>query len=99
MRISNNELFLQYSDIKKGGTEVSFSFFCRPFIPQFGIKKITGGGEASPGYAADVYPFSHLKISCFRAKAHLVFHWGLFSKNTIFKKYYGVRTLHKTSNS
>ena len=59
MRSSNNELFLQYSDIKKGGTEVSFSFFCRPFIPQFGIKKITGvGGEASPGYAADVYPFS-----------------------------------------
>ena len=45
MRISNNELFLQYSDIKKGGTEVSFSFFCRPFIPQFGIKKITGGGR------------------------------------------------------
>ena len=42
---------------KKGGTEVSFSFFFRPFIPQFGIKNHRGG-EASPGYAADVYPFS-----------------------------------------
>ena len=45
MRSSNNELFLQYSDIKKGGTEVSFSFFFRPFIPQFGIKNHRGGGS------------------------------------------------------
>ena len=24
--------------------------------------------------------FSHVKISCFRAKAHLVFHWYLYNK-------------------
>ena len=24
--------------------------------------------------------FSHVKISCFRAKAHLVFHWCLYNK-------------------
>ena len=26
--------------------------------------------------------FSHVKISSFRAKAHLVFHWCLYNKNT-----------------
>ena len=26
--------------------------------------------------------FSRVKISCFRAKAHLVFHWCLYNKNT-----------------
>ena len=26
--------------------------------------------------------FSHVKISCFRAKAHLVFHWCLYNKNS-----------------
>ena len=25
--------------------------------------------------------FSHVKISCFRAKSHLVFHWCLYNKN------------------
>ena len=25
--------------------------------------------------------FSHVKISCFRAKAHLIFHWYLYNKN------------------
>ena len=25
--------------------------------------------------------FSHVKISCFRAKAHLVFHWYLYNKS------------------
>ena len=24
--------------------------------------------------------FSHVKITCFRAKAHLVFHWRLYNK-------------------
>ena len=28
--------------------------------------------------------FSRVKISCFRAKAHLVFHWCLYNKKTIF---------------
>ena len=27
--------------------------------------------------------FSHVKISCFRAKAHLVFHWYLCNTNVI----------------
>ena len=26
--------------------------------------------------------FSHVKISSFRAKAHLVFHWCLYNKNS-----------------
>ena len=44
--------------------------------------------------------YFHVKISCFRAKAHLVFHWCLYNKNTyFFKQYYGVRTLYQTSNS
>ena len=30
--------------------------------------------------------FSHVKISCFRAKAHLVFHWYLYNK-LHFKNY------------
>ena len=29
--------------------------------------------------------FSHVKISCFRAKAHLVFHWYLYNKLSYFK--------------
>ena len=28
--------------------------------------------------------FSHVKISCFRAKAHLVFHWYLYNKHRYF---------------
>ena len=28
--------------------------------------------------------FSHVKISCFRAEAHLVFHWYLYNKNSYF---------------
>ena len=28
----------------------------------------------------DNMSFSHVKISCFRAKAHLVFHWYLYNK-------------------
>ena len=28
--------------------------------------------------------FSHVKISSFRAKAHLVFHWCLYNKNFFF---------------
>ena len=27
--------------------------------------------------------FSHVKISCFRAKAHLVFHWYLYNKTAL----------------
>ena len=27
--------------------------------------------------------FSHVKISCFRAKAHLVFHWYLYNKQFV----------------
>ena len=27
--------------------------------------------------------FSHVKISCFRAKAHLVFHWYLYNKELL----------------
>ena len=33
--------------------------------------------------------FSHVKISCFRAKAHLVFHWYLYNK----KQYYSLINL------
>ena len=29
--------------------------------------------------------FSHVKISCFRAKAHLVFHWYLYNKVGYFR--------------
>ena len=32
--------------------------FFRPFVPRIGIKNHGPGGGASPGYAADVYPFS-----------------------------------------
>ena len=28
--------------------------------------------------------FSHVKISCFRAKPHLVFHWYLYNKHRYF---------------
>ena len=28
--------------------------------------------------------FSHVKMSCFRVKAHLVFHWYLYNKNHYF---------------
>ena len=28
--------------------------------------------------------FTHVKISCFRAKAHLVFHWYLYNKMVYF---------------
>ena len=30
--------------------------------------------------------FSHVKISCFRAKAHLVFHWYLYNNIDYFVK-------------
>ena len=32
-------------------------------------------------YVAATVIFSHVKISCFRAKSHLVFHWCLYNKN------------------
>ena len=29
--------------------------------------------------------FSHVKISCFGVKAHLVFHWCLYNNNSYYK--------------
>ena len=29
--------------------------------------------------------FSRVKISCFRAKGHLVFHWCLYNNNNLYK--------------
>ena len=33
--------------------------------------------------------FSHVKISCFRAKAHLVFHWYLYNKLCLLRSSLG----------
>ena len=45
--------------------------------------------------------FSHVKISCFRAKAHLVFHWCLYNKYRILHGSLEIRnfsTLEETSH-
>ena len=43
--------------------------------------------------------FSHVKISCFRAKAHLVFHWCLYNKKLIFYNRSGSVTQDLLDNS
>ena len=38
-------------------------------------------GNIFPHFAIPTVIFSHVKISSFRAKAHLVFHWCLYNKS------------------
>ena len=39
--------------------------------------------------------FSHVKISCFRAKAHLVFHWYLYNKLSYYRLLCGDQLIKK----
>ena len=43
--------------------------------------------------------FSRVKISCFRAKAHLVFHWCLYNKHIYVAAFVGLETAHYTFTS
>ena len=53
-------------------------------IPFFGLK----GAVYYEGI--EMVIFSHVKISSFRAKAHLIFHWRLYNKYGYYSKEFPV---------